>query len=414
MVELRKMFPNAGVKEMVSHLFYRKQKKVPRCVIIQDYFRTFEPELIQARMGRNLKRKQFWAAGVNVLWCMDQHDKWKYKFGLCFHVGVDPFSGYLLWLRVWWNNSNPLVVCRYYLDTVKSLGYVPLLTQSDPGTENTRVANAQSYMRQLLDPLLDGIQHVWKRNKMNIKAEIEWSLFRRKWSPGFENLFDEGIMEGNLIRYDKSNPLQALVFRFLSIPWLQGELDHYRHRVNNTRKRKNAHKLTPHGRAEDIHFRPNDFDARDFKIPVPPQCIQQAEDAFIEPGHRVLRLVPESFQQVADAIFEAMGSPEVSMGTFWDLYLEMLEQVEVGIETGAIPLEVVQAWSDEFTGTAQEDDEAAVEAVEEADLPDAFNPEGPAPEGFIERSGAAGEGPPMAEFTDDEGDAEEGEEWVVR
>ncbi|KAF6745674.1 hypothetical protein DFP72DRAFT_1091181 [Ephemerocybe angulata] len=366
MVELRKMFPNAGVKEMVSHLFYRKQKKVTRTTI-QDYFRTFEPELIQARMGRNLKRKQFWAA--------------------------DPFSGYLLWLRVWWNNSNPIVVCRYYLDTVKSLGYVPLLTQSDPGTENTRVANAQSYMRQLLDPLLDGIQHVWKRNKMNIKAEIEWSLFRRKWSPGFENLFDEGIMEGNLIR---------LVFRFFA------ELDHYRHRVNNTRKRKNAHKLTPHGRAEDIHFRPNDFDARDFK------CIQQAEDAFIEPGHRVLRLVPESFQQVADAIFEAMGSPEVSMGTFWDLYLEMLEQVEVGIETGAIPLEVVQAWSDEFTGTAQEDDEAAVEAVEEADLPDAFNPEGPAPEGFIERSGAAVEGPPMAEFTDDEGDAEEGEEWVVR
>lgn len=90
--------------------------------LIEEYFESFEPELKIARLGRKLKRAQFYAAGINVLWCMDQHDKWKYKFGLCLHVCVDPFSGYLLWLRVWWNNSNPLVICRYYLETVASLG----------------------------------------------------------------------------------------------------------------------------------------------------------------------------------------------------------------------------------------------------------------------------------------------------
>lgn len=90
--------------------------------VLQEYFETFEPELKQARLGRKLVFRQFWAAGVNVLWCIDQHDKWKYKFGLCFHVAVDPFSGYLIWLRVWWNNSNPILICSYYLDAVSSLG----------------------------------------------------------------------------------------------------------------------------------------------------------------------------------------------------------------------------------------------------------------------------------------------------
>jgi hypothetical protein len=97
--------------------------------VIEEYFTTYEPELKQAHLARKLKHRQFWAAGVNTFWCMDQHDKWKYKFGLCLHVAVDPFSGYLLWLQVWWNNSNPIVICNYYLETVESLGCKLLSTQ---------------------------------------------------------------------------------------------------------------------------------------------------------------------------------------------------------------------------------------------------------------------------------------------
>lgn len=90
--------------------------------VIERYFQDYEPQLINACKAKKLKRKQFYAAGVNVLWCQDQHDKWKYKFGLCFHVCVDPFSGYLLWLKIWWNNSNPMLVFSFYADTVRSLG----------------------------------------------------------------------------------------------------------------------------------------------------------------------------------------------------------------------------------------------------------------------------------------------------
>jgi hypothetical protein len=69
-----------------------------------------------------------------------------------------------------------------------------LITQSDLGTENTGIANAQTLLRQLHDPSLHGtLQHRWKREKKNVKPEITWSQTRKRWSPGFEYYLNEGI-----------------------------------------------------------------------------------------------------------------------------------------------------------------------------------------------------------------------------
>lgn len=86
------------------------------------YFRQFEPHLIRSRKQGRLRRRRFWAAGVNDIVTFDQHDKWKYQFGLCLHVGLDPFSGYVKWLRIWWNNSNPRLIFSYYIADVKATG----------------------------------------------------------------------------------------------------------------------------------------------------------------------------------------------------------------------------------------------------------------------------------------------------
>ena len=83
---------------------------------------------------------------------------------------------------------------------------LPLLTQSDPGTENYGVANAQTVGRQRLDQTLIGtLQHIFKHRKTNVKSEGNWSVFRRNWTPGFENLFQEGVTKG---LYDVHNTVQ--------------------------------------------------------------------------------------------------------------------------------------------------------------------------------------------------------------
>jgi hypothetical protein len=81
---------------------------------------------------------------------------------------------------------------------------------SDPGTENNGIANMHTTMRHQLDPSLrDTLQHLFCRDKMNIKSEIGWSQFRAQWTPGFEDLFDFGVNSG---LYTASDALEKYVF----------------------------------------------------------------------------------------------------------------------------------------------------------------------------------------------------------
>lgn len=86
---------------------------------------------------------------------------------------------------------------------------VPLITQSDRGTENFGIANAQTVIRQQLDSNLVGtLQHRWMRGHDNIKSEIMWSQFRRRFAPGFEDILQHGLNEGI---YDPADTLQRYV-----------------------------------------------------------------------------------------------------------------------------------------------------------------------------------------------------------
>ena len=83
------------------------------------------------------------------------------------------------------------------------------MTQSDLGTENYGIANAQTAMRQTLDPHLEGtLQHRWMLGHNNIKPEIMWSQIRRRFSPGFEDILETGVFEGI---YDPNDYLHMYV-----------------------------------------------------------------------------------------------------------------------------------------------------------------------------------------------------------
>jgi hypothetical protein len=93
--------------------------------LIVVYFRVYESKLIRERKAGGLKRRRFWAAGVNDILAVDQHDKWTI-FGLALHTGIDPFPGHIHWIKVWWTNSNPKLILSYYLETVDKLQRMPI------------------------------------------------------------------------------------------------------------------------------------------------------------------------------------------------------------------------------------------------------------------------------------------------
>ena len=80
-----------------------------------------DPVGVAARRAGRIRRRVFYAAGVNHIWAFDQHDKWQ-RFGLRLHLGIEPFAGFLLWLIVWWTNSNPKLVAREYFRAAREYG----------------------------------------------------------------------------------------------------------------------------------------------------------------------------------------------------------------------------------------------------------------------------------------------------
>ncbi|KAF9541946.1 hypothetical protein CPC08DRAFT_650399 [Agrocybe pediades] len=324
MQSLRVSYPKAGAREMVTLLFFQKGKCVSRDLVV-SYFHLFEPQLILERKAGRLKRRRFWAAGVNDLVAVDQHDKLK-RFGLALHAGIDPFNGVIHWIKIWWTNSNPKLITSYYLDMAERNKAIPLVTQSDPGSENYGIANAHTFLRHHYDKSLVGtIQHRWMRHKKNVKPEITWSQLRRRFTPGFENLLQQGVTREI---YDMSRPLDVLVFRWLFIPFLQYELDAYAERVNYSRKRSDPNKILPHGIPMDIHSSPKRFGCLDFKVRLKAYAINRARQLYAPPDNPVFQLVPPEFERYAGIIYESLDSPLVTRHNIWEIYEDMLYQFE--------------------------------------------------------------------------------------
>ncbi|KAI6156702.1 hypothetical protein BKA82DRAFT_4009262 [Pisolithus tinctorius] len=97
MIKLREMYPNAGTREMISLIFFEHDMSVSQSTM-QLYFTTYEPHLVRHCKARHLQCCQFWAAGVNDIWAVDQHDKWL-RSGLSLHTGIEPFLGWILWMK---------------------------------------------------------------------------------------------------------------------------------------------------------------------------------------------------------------------------------------------------------------------------------------------------------------------------
>jgi len=89
--------------------------------LILDYNKATDPVGVAARRAGRIRRRVFYAAGVNHIWAFDQHDKWQ-RFGLRLHLGIEPFAGFLLWLIVWWTNSNPKLIAREYFRAAREYG----------------------------------------------------------------------------------------------------------------------------------------------------------------------------------------------------------------------------------------------------------------------------------------------------
>ena len=84
---------------------------------------------------------------------MDSYDKLKpYGFGI--NDCIDGYSHHMVWLKVCYTNSNPMVIAGYFLKVVLDLGGSPRKMRIDPGTENVHVKPYNSSLLMKKDVFL--------------------------------------------------------------------------------------------------------------------------------------------------------------------------------------------------------------------------------------------------------------------
>lgn len=76
--------------------------------IVRELLRLLDPDGVEIRKRKRLRRRQYFNQGPNYLWHVDSYDKLK-PFGICINGCIDGFSRHIIWLRAGITSSDPKV-----------------------------------------------------------------------------------------------------------------------------------------------------------------------------------------------------------------------------------------------------------------------------------------------------------------
>lgn len=155
-----------------------------------------DPHGVEMRRRVRLHRRVYSSDGPNSVWHVDGYDKLK-PFGLCVSGCIDGFSRHIIWLRVSYTNNDPAVIASFYIGAVRTLGGIPVRVRTDMGTENTFIAEMQTFL---------GGSYIYGTSQHNQRIECWWSTLRRSnvqyWLTIFHQLKNDNHFSGDLL--DKS------------------------------------------------------------------------------------------------------------------------------------------------------------------------------------------------------------------
>ena len=252
-----------GYRTMWHILRIRHHINIPRRLVAR-ILREVDPQGVEQRKRRCLKRRTYVSPGPNFCWHIDGYDKLK-PFGFSIHGCVDGFSRRILWLEVQRSNKNPKSVAQYFLKYVQAARGCPTRVYTDPGTENGLIAGMQCYLRaEGLDEYAGSESHKYVSSTRNQRIECQWSHFRRQRSSWWIDFFHD-LNESAILDLTSEIHREALWFCFAD--QLQIDLDKVKEYWNSHNIRKSSH-ATVSGVPDMMYFLPEEFGHHDCLHPV--------------------------------------------------------------------------------------------------------------------------------------------------
>lgn len=262
----------SGYRSIWHALRLRHHVHVPRNLVAK-IMKEIDPDGVEERRSRRLKRRTFSSKGANASWHLDGYDKLK-PYGFPIHGAVDGFSRRILWLEVTRSNNDPKVVAAFYLKQVKELGGCPLLLVTDCGSENGIAASIQCMFRTNDQDELAGVKsHRYCSSPANQRIEGWWSFFRRNrsnwWISLFKDMVDYGLLcVGNTLH------MECLWFCFSKL--LQNDLDKVKDHWNSHKISKSPYSSV-HGVPDVMYFLPEYHRHEECLVSVPEQLVEDMD-----------------------------------------------------------------------------------------------------------------------------------------
>ncbi|XP_063446834.1 uncharacterized protein LOC134726364 [Mytilus trossulus] len=219
-----------------------------------------DPSGVAARVKRKLKRRHYRSKGPNYIWHLDSYDKLK-PYGICVNGCIDGFSRFIIWLRVGRSNNNPRIVAGFYVEALTSLERVPHSIRSDMGTENSYIAEMQSFLRRNGPGSRKAF--LYGTSQHNQRIESWWGILIKEcvqfWMEFFEQMKQDGYFTGDFI--DKS----LIQYFFMDI--IRRELENVVETWNAHRIRKSKH-CDINGRPMVLYQAPFLKGTEDYSLPL--------------------------------------------------------------------------------------------------------------------------------------------------
>ncbi|KAA1094917.1 hypothetical protein PGT21_032708 [Puccinia graminis f. sp. tritici] len=276
--------------------------------------RTLDPEGVDNRSKRVLKRRVFNTPGPNFIWSADGHDKLK-KFGITLYGFIDAWSRKILGIFVHVTNNNPRHIGYYYLELVKREGGIPRRTSTDRGTETIHMAGHQinlteSFNADCPDPIQS---HLFTKSTHNQKIECLWSQLMKQYNSELINQLFRAEEESY---YDPQDPVE--------------HLNQWTSNYNNYKRRWDKKSMLPtRCSAEWCYQYPSEVGGEQGLIPVPISAAEALQQAFYPEGTELMETSPKWFVKAIKELETGMHLtiPVVDIHNVWEVFSLVLEAI---------------------------------------------------------------------------------------
>jgi hypothetical protein len=167
---------------------------------VRELLHIIDPEGIEYRKKRRLRRRVYSNKGPNSVWHIDGYDKLS-RYGIKIHGCIDGFSRQIIWLKAGVSNKSPNIIAHYYIESIRKYGVCPRLVRADMGTEHVHVETIQKFLRRNRgDEHASEKSFLYGKSINNQRIESLWGIIRRQgiqfWMNFFQELIEDGFHDG--------------------------------------------------------------------------------------------------------------------------------------------------------------------------------------------------------------------------